>query len=88
MEKEYEPTLIEELKAIREMENHSSELEIIIRPEIVIGKKVLVNGGPLKGFSGIVSKRKNKTLVSVNLEILGQSVSAEIDIEFIETDED
>jgi transcription antitermination factor NusG len=84
----YERILIGELKSIRELEEHSSELEITIRPEIVKGRKIVVTGGPLKGFSGIVEKRKNRALVTVNLEILGQSVSAEIDIEFVEPEEE
>ncbi len=83
-----EKTLIEELLSIKELEMKSDELEICIQPEIINGKKIRIKGGPLQGFSGIVSKRKNKTLVSVNLEMLGQSISAEIDIEFIEAEED
>ncbi len=83
-----EKVLIEELGAIKTLELNSDDFEILVKPEIVVGTRIKISGGPLQGFSGIVSKRKNKAIVAVNLEILGQSVSAEIDIEFIEPEED
>jgi transcription antitermination factor NusG len=88
MDEVREKILIEELSAIKTLEQNSDDFEIVVKPEIVVGTRIKVNGGPLQGFSGIVSKRKNKALIAVNLEILGQSVSTEIDLEFIEEDEE
>ncbi len=81
-----ERILIDELNAIKKLEENSENIELVVKPEIIEGQKIKVVGGPLQGLSGIVTKRKNSAIVSVNLELLGQSVSAEIDIEYIELD--
>lgn len=83
-----EKILIEELNAIKKMEEQSDEFEIIVKPEIVEGKKVKVSSGPLQGLIGVVAKRQKKAMISVNLELLGQSVSAEIDLEHLELEND
>ena len=82
-----EKRLLEDLVALRNFEILSQQEAVIVRPEIVAGAMVTVNNGPLKGVSGIVEKRRNETLITVNVEILGQSVSAVIDIGDVELEE-
>ncbi len=38
-------------------------------------------------MAGIVERRKDSTVISINIEILGQSATTVIDIEDIETNE-
>jgi transcription antitermination factor NusG len=82
-----EKRLINDLQALVKFEKIAAGREIVIKPDIVEGKKVMVTEGPFKGMSGIIEKRKNKFAVTVDIEILGQSVSAEMDIEDVEIDE-
>jgi len=83
-----EKILIDELNAVKRLEENSDNIELVVKPEIVEGQKVKVIAGALQGLSGIVTKRKNTAIVSVNLELLGQSVSTEIDIEYIALEND
>lgn len=87
MHEKTEEILIEELKSICVMENVFQKIDIIIRPELVSGSKIIVRNGPLKGMSGVVERRKGKTTISINIEILGQSASTEVDVEDLDMDE-
>lgn len=82
-----ENLLIEELKSIQVFEKLALEKEVIVKPELVEGVKVKVTGGPLMGTEGFVEKRKGKTTVSVNIDILGQSVSTVVDAGDLEVDD-
>lgn len=79
-----ERQLIGELNDIRRFEELTKELEVMINPDITKGSKVTVVNGPLKGLQGIVEHRKDKIIISVNIDILGQSVSAEINASDLE----
>jgi transcriptional antiterminator RfaH len=83
-----ERVLIEELRAIQRLEQLSQAEELVVAPELVAGKAVLITDGPLNGVRGIVMRRPNKTRVTVNVEILGQSVSVDLDVGEVCTDED
>lgn len=80
-----EKKLIEELKAVRIIEKASEDRKLIIKPELAKGTEISVISGPLQGTEGIISKRRGKTLVTVNIELLGQAVSAEVDVGDLET---
>ncbi len=82
-----EKILIRELQGIQMFEKLAVESELIVRPELVNGSRISVRSGPLKGMNGIVEKRKGKAIITINVEILGQSVSTEIDVEDIETED-
>ena len=82
-----ETKLVQELNDIKILINATLEGIILVRPEIQIGNFVRIRSGPLVGLTGIVTQRKNKTRVTVNVEMIGYSVSidldvSEIDIEF------
>lgn len=86
IDEQNETILIEELKSIQHFEEISKEAEIIVHPELVTGTPVMINNGPLKGTRGVVERRKGKTFISINIEILGQSVSTEVDIGDLDAD--
>jgi transcriptional antiterminator RfaH len=79
-----ENILLKELNDIKTLENISLTTELIVRPELVPGTPVEINSGPFRGINGIVEHRKNKMLISVNVAILGQSVSVEIDANYLD----
>jgi transcriptional antiterminator RfaH len=87
MNEKSEEELIRDLRDIQMIEKLASESDVIVRPELASGKKIIVKSGPLKGMSGVVEKRKGKTMITINVEMLGQSVSAETDVEDIEADD-
>lgn len=87
MNEKSEEELIRDLCDIQMIETLTSESDVIVRPELATGKKIIVKSGPLKGMRGVVEKRKGKTTMTINVEMLGQSVSAETDVEDIEADD-
>ncbi len=82
-----EKRLIQDLVALRDFEALAAEKEVIIRPELVPGARVKVNSGPLKGVTGVLERRKSDVLITVNVEILGQAVSTQIDIGDVNLDD-
>lgn len=82
-----EKTLIEELKSIQILEKSEACKELIVRPELVQGVNVKISKGPFAGMNGIVEKRKDCATITINIEILGQSVTAQMDIEDVEAEE-
>ena len=80
--------LIRDLNALIEFERIAAEKEVVIKPELVEGVMVNVCSGPLQGVSGIIERRGKETILTVNVEILGQSVSSKIDIEDLELKDD
>ena len=82
-----EERLIEELRQIQRLEAAAREVELVVQPEIIEGKAVTVTAGPLRGVTGVVQRRLKLTRVVVNVDILGQSVAAELDIGEVTTEE-
>jgi transcriptional antiterminator RfaH len=87
MNEKSEKELIGDLCDIQMIEKLTGEADVIVRPELVPGKKIIVRSGPLKGMRGVAEKRKGKTMITINVEILGQSVSTETDVEDIEVED-
>lgn len=79
-----EACLLKELESIRAFERLALEKDIVVKPELVTGTPVEVSSGPFKGITGVVEYRKNKTMITVNIEILGQSASVEVDAGLLE----
>lgn len=52
-------------------------------PYLGVGRKVVVERGPLAGAEGVVIELKNKTRIVVSISMLQRSVAAEIDREWI-----
>jgi transcriptional antiterminator RfaH len=74
-----ETQLVRELQDVQRLERATLEGELEVRPEIRVGRLVVIKGGPLSGLSGIVARRKNKMRLTVNVEMVGQSVSVDVD---------
>ncbi len=79
-----ESSLIRELNDVRVIELAELEKELVVNPDIVPGKPVLISEGPLQGCHGIVEKRDDRARVTVNLELLGNSVTAIMDLREVE----
>jgi transcription antitermination factor NusG len=79
-----EAVLLKELESIRAFELLALKEDIVIKPELVAGTPVEISTGPFKGITGIVEYRKNKTVITVNIEILGQSASVEVEAGLLE----
>jgi transcription antitermination factor NusG len=81
-----EKQLLGELNAVRQFEELSRLRDVLVMPELAAGVSVIVRSGPLRGIRGIVERRKGTTLVAVNIELLGQSIAAEVDAGELELD--
>jgi len=55
-----------------------------IYPHLKEGTRVRVKNGPLQNAEGILSRKENDYLFSVNVELLGRSVAVKISAEDID----
>ena len=83
-----EPTLITELRDLQLLEQAGLQGELMVHPELAPGTPVLICAGPLKGLTGVVERRQQKLRVTVNVELLGQSVSVDLDVGEVEVAEE
>ncbi|MDX9979657.1 MAG: hypothetical protein RBU25_06355 [Lentisphaeria bacterium] len=81
-----EARLVAELRELQRLEQAQEAVELEVMPEIRPGTVVAIADGPLRGTTGIVEIRKGKTRVIVNIELLGRSVVAEMDLGELEVD--
>ncbi len=79
-----EDTLVQELRTLQQLENMQAETELLVLPDLTPGAGIVITDGPFKGMNGVVQRRRSKTRITVNVELLGQSVTAEIDIGEVE----
>ncbi|MCF6175056.1 MAG: hypothetical protein L3J71_04775 [Victivallaceae bacterium] len=79
-----EAQLIKELLSIRQLETLAMENKLIIKPELEPGTPVTIKSGPFRDIEGIVSFRNNRCRITINIEMLGQSVSTEVNIENVD----
>ena len=71
-----------ELSRIRIVTDCGKGLQV--HPHLLVGEKVVILSGPLKGLEGELIRIKNGHRLVINAHILGQSVSLEIGIEEVE----
>ena len=79
-----EDLLIQELNDIQRIVCATCDGKLLVRPEIQMGKPVKITSGVLSGLYGIIVRRNHKTRVTVNVEMIGYSVTVEIDVGGIE----
>lgn len=72
--------LVRELNDILRLEHLQAEMELVVLPELQPGQPVVMTDGPFKGMTGIIERRRSLTRVTVNIELLGQAVTAEMDV--------
>jgi transcription antitermination factor NusG len=87
MTPEREARLLEDLRCVRQLELTSQVTEVVVSPELAPGRAVVVRSGPFRGVRGVVVRRKDSVRITVNVEMLGQSVSAEVDVGELEPEE-
>jgi len=66
-----------QLSSIRRALNENEIMEVF--PFLVEGRHVIVKLGPMKGFEGVIQRRKGKTRVVINVEMIQHSVAIEVD---------
>jgi len=71
-----------EIEGIRRLVE--SDLAYLPHPYLKAGRKVRVRSGPLGGCEGILVRKKGLSRLVLSLNLLQQSVSAEVDAEFVE----
>ena len=71
--------LVQQLRDIQCIEAQSRTHEVEVHPELVAGRAVLITAGPMAGTTGIVERRTHQTVVTINVEILGQAVAVILD---------
>jgi transcription elongation factor/antiterminator RfaH len=71
-----------DIDAIRRLVD--SELSYDPHPYLKVGRRVRVRSGPLKGCTGILTRKKGLARLVLNVDLLQQSVSAEIDTDCVE----
>lgn len=81
-----EVRLVEELRSIRILELAGLQSELVVHPELAAGQEVVIGTGPMRGLRGIVEQRRSRARVTVNVEILGQAVSVDLDVGEVEAD--
>jgi transcription antitermination factor NusG len=70
------PVFPEEISSLRLLIESGKELDIY--PQLKEGTCIRVKKGLLKGAEGILEKREDQYLFTVNIKLLGKSVSAKI----------
>ena len=66
----------------------SSGLAVETYSDLVTGKRCRVIAGPLMGIEGVVIKRKNLSRIIIQIDMLGQAASVEVDLALLESVED
>jgi len=73
-----------EVEAVRQLVNSPAETAVESCPFVNAGDQVRVTYGPLRGQVGYFAMRKNSARVIVSIQMLAQSISAEVDADALE----
>ncbi len=65
-----------EISSLRIMVESGEHLDLT--PHLCAGDRVRIKGGPLKGAQGVLTKKEDQYIFSVNVELLGRSLCARI----------
>lgn len=76
--------LSRDLMALAKLLENVGDRPVVVRPEIVVGKTVVITSGMFAGCTGVVQRRKSNLELVVNLPVLGQSVATNIPLELAE----
>lgn len=74
--------LIVQLRHIRTALDTGDDVEVL--PYLEVGKAVRVMQGPLRGVEGVIARVKGKTRIVINVDMIRESVSMEIDASFLD----
>ncbi len=73
---------VSELSAIQRTLTCKKDLELY--PFTAVGKRCRITGGPMKGIEGIVIQSQNSTRIVLQVSILAQGASLEIEADLLE----
>lgn len=76
------PVAEEEISSIRVIVDSGEPFDLA--PHIQEGEKVRIKGGPLKGAVGILGKKEDRYIFSVNVELLGRSLAVKVYFDDVE----
>jgi transcription antitermination factor NusG len=68
---------VRELQAVAKAVETGNDL--VVRPGIVPGRRVLILSGPLEGTEGIVVRHRNQKQISLSVQMFNQSVLVNLD---------
>lgn len=80
------PVPDEQIEAIQRLIR--SGVPILTSPFLKVGQRVVVDGGPLDGQKGILTRFKNSWRVVISVDLIQQSVAVEVDREQVRVVED
>ena len=60
-----------------------SGAELTVESDLVAGKRVRIEAGPLMGVEGVLVSVKNRKVLVINVDMLSSSVRVEVDREVI-----
>lgn len=72
----------EQIEAVRELVY--SRLPFDPHPEILAGDRVRITRGPLRGMVGILVEKKNRYRFVLNIDLIQQAISCEVDADAVE----
>lgn len=72
----------EEIEAIRSALNQ--RLMIQPHPYLAVGRRVRIKGGPLRGFEGILLRRKGNCRIVLSIDLIRRSVVVDVDLSDVE----
>jgi transcription antitermination factor NusG len=75
-------SLVKELLAIEQAIRGHAELDLY--PFAAIGQRVRIAAGPLMGLEGVVVERSKVARVVLQVSVLGQGASVQIDVDVLE----
>lgn len=73
--------LVDQLNAVRLAITACDDLEVI--PRVEVGQKVRIQGGPMKGVQGIITRIKGQDRVILNVDMIGTAVALEVESLFL-----
>ena len=71
-----------EIEAIRQL--IATRLQLEPYPFLKVGDRVRVKSGPLEGLEGILTRKKNQCRLVLSVQLVQQSVAAEVDARAVE----
>jgi len=77
------PVVPEEIESLKLMIESGRSLDVY--PHLKEGERVRLKNGPLKNAEGILTKKENEYLFSVNVELLGRSIAVKVAAHDLET---
>lgn len=80
------PLANEEIEGLRR--GLAAGIDVLPHPYLTAGRRIRVVSGPLRGMRGIMIRRKGQYRIVVSLDLIMQSIRADVDVADVRPDED